>query len=626
MRIHLSVSLGVGSVLVLSCAFVGATSSWAAPLATFTVEAGAQARVDTPVSAPLAGVPEAMSGVSLRLEEIKGSQRVGVPAQVEPGATPRLWWILAGTTLAGATRVFELVEGEPAQAQAVRAVKNDKFLDIVVGGQNVLQYNHAIVPLPAELGNMPEARRRLYDRSGFIHPLWSPKGSVLTDIHPPDHFHHMGIWMPWTHTRYEGKMVDFWNVGDGTGTVRFVKYLSTTEGPVYGGFRSEQEHVALKTSKGEQVILKEVWDVRAFNVGGPETGYWLVDFKSTQRCVAPEPLIQEEYRYGGLGFRAARQWKGENAANLTSEGKTRVDGHATRARWCDNAGVIDGQWEGVTFYSHPANFGHPEPMRLWPEPDNYIFFNFCPSQLGEWEMDPGVDHVFQYRWYVHEGKIVVADAERVWNDYADPPQVKAVFARPAGATALFDGTDPELSLWQRDGGGEIGWQVADDVMQITPDSGSIVTKQPYRDFMLHVEFKTPDMPQAQGQGRGNSGVYLQKRYEVQILDSYGLEPKNNDCGAIYQVKAPDVNACKKPDEWQSYDILFHAARFEGTKKVADARITVYQNGAPIHDDVAIPNKTGAGRPEGPEPGPILLQDHGNRVSFRNIWIKAIDER
>ncbi|MBN1359856.1 MAG: PmoA family protein [Sedimentisphaerales bacterium] len=620
MRPRLSVSLTVVCLLVLC----GSVATGAAPLATFTVEAGEHARVDTPVSAPLTGVPEALSGGSLRLEEVKGSQRVGVPAQVEGGDVPRLWWILSGTTPAGATRVFELVVGEPAQAQAVKAVKGDKSLDIVVGGKNVLQYNHAIVPAPQDLGRTPESRRSLYDRGGFIHPLWSPKGSVLTDIHPADHIHHMGIWMPWTHTRYEGNLVDFWNVGDGTGTVRFSKYLSTTDGPVYGGFQSEQDHVALKTSKGEQVILKEVWDVRAYNVGGPDKGYWLVDFKSTQRCVAEQPLIQEEYRYGGLGFRGARQWKGENSAYLTSEGKTRVDGHATRARWCDNAGVIDGQWEGVTFYSHPDNFGHPEPMRLWPEPDNYIFFNFCPSQLGEWEMKPGEDHVFQYRWYVHEDKIVVADAERVWNDYAHPPQVQAVFNRPAGATALFDGSDPELSLWQRDGGGEIGWQVADDVVQIAPNTGSIVTKQPYRDFILHVEFKTPNMPQARGQARGNSGVYLQKRYELQILDSYGLEPKNNDCGAIYQVKAPDVNACKKPEEWQSYDILFRAARFEGDKKVADARITVYQNGVLIHDDVAIQNKTGAGRPEGPDPGPILLQDHGNRVSFRNLWIAPLE--
>jgi hypothetical protein len=151
---------------------------------------------------------------------------------------------------------------------------------------------------------------------------------VLTDINPPDHLHHLGIWMPWTHTTYEGKMVDFWNVGDATGTVRFSKYLSTTTGSIYGGFQAEQDHVALKTSKGEQTILKEVWDVRVYNVGGPQK-YWLVDFQSTQRCVADQPLIQDEYRYGGLGYRATRQWKGPEADYLTSEGRPARDGHGT---------------------------------------------------------------------------------------------------------------------------------------------------------------------------------------------------------------------------------------------------------------------------------------------------------
>ncbi len=167
-------------------------------------------------------------------------------------------------------------------------------------------------------------------------------------------------------------------------------------------------------------------------------------------------------------------------------------------------------------------------------------------------------------------------------------------------------------------------------MKIVPGSGSIVTKQNFRDFKLHVEFKTPQLAaNVKGQARGNSGVYLQRRYEIQILDSFGLPPKNNECGSLYTVKAPDKNVCKQPGEWQSYDITFHAARFDGqgknAKKVKNACITVWQNGVLIHDDVEIPNKTGAGQPEGPEPGPILLQEHGSEVMFRNIRIVPLDE-
>jgi len=615
-------------VVGVSLMILSGVALCAEPLATITVEAGQYARTDTPVSVPLATVPQAVKGAALSLQEVRGADRVTVPAQVEQGATPRLHWILSGTLPAGQTRTYELVAGEARVDRVVKAVKDEKNLEISVGDAKVMQYHHAAAPAPKGVAKVPDSKLPLYDHSAFIHPLWSPKGNVLTDINPPDHLHHMGIWMPWTETKFEGKKVDFWNVGDGTGTVRFSKYVSTTTGPVYGGFQSEQDHIALQTSKGEQTILKEVWDVRVYNVGGPQKGYWLVDFQSTQRDVADQPLIQDEYRYGGLGFRATRQWKGANADYLTSEGKTRKDGHATRARWCDNYGKIGDEWEGVTFFSNPKNFRHPEPMRLWPEPDNYIFFNFAPSQLGAWEMKPGEDHVFRYRWYVHEGKPDVAQIERIWNDYANPPQVKVESARPQAATVLFDGTT-KFSQWQREGGGDIGWKLTDGEMQSVPKTGSIMTKRDYTDFMMHAEFRTPQMPDnVKGQGRGNSGIYIQRRYELQILDSYGLEPKNNECGAIYTFKAPDKNVCKKPGEWQTYDILFRAARWADKdgkpEKVQNARITVFQNGVLIQDNVEVPRKTGAGQPEGPKPLPILLQEHGNEVSFRNIWIMPLD--
>ncbi len=609
--------IGISLVILCGCA--------TKPLATITVEAGQYARTDTPVSVPLAAVPQAVKGAALSLQEVRGSERVTVPAQVEQGATPRLHWILSGTLPAGQTRTYELVAGEARVDRMVKAVKDEKNLQISVGDAKVMQYHHALVPLAQDIGKMSDQKRALYSHNAFIHPLWSPKGAELTDVSPPDHFHHMGIWMPWTETKFEGKKVDFWNVGDGTGTVRFSKYLSTTTGPVYGGFQSEQDHIALQTSKGEQTILKEVWDVRVYNVGGPQKGYWLVDFQSTQRDVADQPLIQDEYRYGGLGFRATRQWKGPNADYLTSEGKTRKDGHATRARWCDNFGKIGDEWEGVTFFSNPQNFRHPEPMRLWPEPNNYIFFNFAPSQLGAWEMKPGEDHVFRYRWYVHEGKPDVAQIERIWNDYANPPQVKVESSRPEQVTVL----SKDFSQWQREGGGDIQWKIADGVMQSVPKAGSIMTKRDYTDFMMHAEFKTPQMPDnVKGQGRGNSGIYIQRRYELQILDSYGLEPKNNECGSIYTFKAPDKNVCKKPGEWQTYDILFRAARWADKDgkpvKTQNARITVFQNGVLVHDNVEVPRKTGAGQVEGPKPLPILLQEHGNEVSFRNIWIVPLD--
>ena len=190
---------------------------------------------------------------------------------------------------------------------------------------------------------------------------------------------------------------------------------------------------------------------------------------------------------------------------------------------------------------------------------------------------------------------------------------------PADADILFDGND--TSAWQHVNGKPVAWTIADGAMTVKRPGGSIVTKQAFNDFRLHVEFRVPAHPaKVKGQARGNSGVYLQQRYELQILDSYGLELKPSDCGGLYRRKAADVNMCRAPGEWQSYDIWFTAARFSDGKKTAKARITAIHNGVKIHDDVEIDGKTGAGKPEGPEPMPILLQDHGNPVSFRNIWI------
>jgi len=134
------------------------------------------------------------------------------------------------------------------------------------------------------------------------------------------------------------------------------------------------------------------------------------------------------------------------------------------------------------------------------------------------------------------------------------------------------------------------------------------------------------MPNAKGQARGNSGVYLQGRYEVQVLDSYGLDSKDNDCGGIYEVAKPLVNACKAPTVWQSYDIEFHAPVFRDGKKVSPPRVSVIHNGVQIHKDVAVTvDNTRSGLGGDPStPGPIMLQDHGNPVQYRNIWVVPLD--
>jgi len=179
---------------------------------------------------------------------------------------------------------------------------------------------------------------------------------------------------------------------------------------------------------------------------------------------------------------------------------------------------------------------------------------------------------------------------------------------PDGALVLFDGTN--VNEWS---GGKI---VEDKLLGPGP-----TTKKEFRDFKLHVEFRLPFRPASRGQSRGNSGVYIQRRYEIQILDSFGLDPKHDDCGSIYEQTAPAVNMCLPPLSWQTYDIDFTAARFdESGKKTANARVTVVHNGITIHDNAEIKGTTGLGRKEEDKPAPLYLQNHGNPVYFRNIWL------
>lgn len=185
-------------------------------------------------------------------------------------------------------------------------------------------------------------------------------------------------------------------------------------------------------------------------------------------------------------------------------------------------------------------------------------------------------------------------------------------APPPNAIVLFDGT----SLTKFDEG------------KLTAEgclAPGAVTKLPVRDFQLHLEFQTPYMPYAREQARGNSGVYIQRRYEVQILDSFGLVPKFNDCGALYRLQSPDLNMSFPPLAWQTYDIFFTAARWDAEgNKTTPAEITVLHNGVPIHRQRAVVAKTGAGQPETAYDGPILFQDHGNPVQFRNVWLVVRD--
>ena len=186
---------------------------------------------------------------------------------------------------------------------------------------------------------------------------------------------------------------------------------------------------------------------------------------------------------------------------------------------------------------------------------------------------------------------------------------------PEGGIQLFDGTQASVDKhWKT------GAKLVDGLLQ-----QGCTSTDTFQDFTVHIEFRTPFMPKARGQDRGNSGLYYQGRFESQMLDSFGLDGKQNETGGIYTIRDPDLNMCLPPLTWQTYDAEFTAARYEGDKKISNARVTVRLNGVVVQPDTEIPNITrSAPLPESPEPGPIYLQDHHNPVRYRNIWVVPRD--
>ncbi|MCX6565890.1 MAG: DUF1080 domain-containing protein [Candidatus Aminicenantes bacterium] len=224
------------------------------------------------------------------------------------------------------------------------------------------------------------------------------------------------------------------------------------------------------------------------------------------------------------------------------------------------------------------------------------------------------------KWAIH-------DETRPMPPVVDPGPAGPPVPAPSDAVVLFDGRD--LSKWVTGKGEPAKWKVENGYMEVVKGTGSIRTKERFGDCQLHVEWASPGVVVEAGQGRGNSGVFLMDTYEVQILDCYDNRTyADGMTAAIYGQYPPLVNACRKPGEWQAYDIVFHAPRFDPEGKLLQpARMTVFHNGCLVHDDVELTGPTAHKvRPPyeaHPETLPLSLQDHGHPVRFRNIWIRGL---
>ena len=279
-------------------------------------------------------------------------------------------------------------------------------------GSEVLRYYSGLNSPPAGLDER-------YHRSGYIHPVLSPAGVVLTNhLNEDQHPHHSGIWSAWTRTEFEGRTPDFWNIHQNSGRVDGEgDPESIWEGVVQAGFTTRHRFVDL--SAGEPVVaLNEEWKVQVYPLY--DGSFHLFDLTITQSANSDAPLFLPEYRYGGVGFRGHADWDNPDLVQfLTSEGEGR-EGHATRVRWTHIGGFSEGSLAGITIMDHPSNPRFPQTVRIHPDEP---FFNFAPVQLGDMEIQPGSPYTVRYRYVTYDGEPDLEKIETLWRDFAYPPGV-----------------------------------------------------------------------------------------------------------------------------------------------------------------------------------------------------------
>lgn len=408
------------AIVLFVLLFLTGTSVLAQRLATFEVELSKPANgLNLPVSVNLDEVTFVKDSM-LTLVEVVNGVETAVPSQVQQGDHRILTWNVNTGTNKSKKRTYRLLEKAPATYNEVIAKDADGAMTIQAGNHSLLRYQFQTVYPPA-------GQDTNYKRSGFIHPLWTPKGQELTRIQAPDHYHHYGIWNPWTHTLFEGDTVDFWNIKGKQGTVRFARFVSETNGNIFSEFEALHEHVAFKGRKGgEKVALNELQTIKVYQPAN-NSDYYILDITSKLSCASESPLKIIAYRYGGLGWRTTGFWDNKNMEVLTSEGKTRKDTDGSKARWCIVQGALpDNEYGGAVMLSYPGNYNHPEPMRIWVENTNQrgdMFANFAPTKDRDWLLVPGKTYVLKYRFVVFNGKFDKDKAESAWQYYANPPKI-----------------------------------------------------------------------------------------------------------------------------------------------------------------------------------------------------------
>ena len=303
-------------------------------------------------------------------------------------------------------------QNEPSKSHLFTKKENGKLV-FTLDDQPILSYQYDIL-------YPPEGVDSIFKRSGFIHPLKTLAGHTLTQIHPKDHWHHFGIWNPWTQVLFKGDTLDFWNIGGGGATIRFAGFKKIDSNSNSITMTALHEHVVLRKDSDE-VALNEL---QTLTVTRGNDDYYLLDLKFEYNCATDSPLKILKHRYAGLGWRATEAWNATNSEVLSSKGYTRDNVDGTTGRWCIVQGALGTDYGGIVMLSHPDNYNYPEPLRIWPKDqhEGAVFANFAPTKTKDWLLKPDSTYILKYRMVVFDGKVNADKAEKWWKEFSTTVQ------------------------------------------------------------------------------------------------------------------------------------------------------------------------------------------------------------
>lgn len=374
----------------------------AAHAQTLKIQAGPHDRVQTVVTVPILEVMPKNPCLLTSTGET-------LPFQLSDDGTASF---ILPVLAAGKTAEFELLAiARPLPSSVVASVIDD-----------LVNFRIQERPITSFVGKGKLPREDIppiYLRGGYLHPLRTPMGNIVTDDYPANHIHHHGIWTAWTSTVFQGRKPDFWNMGAGKGKVDCKEIGFSWSGPVHAGLEAENEYLDL--TSGEPITaLNESWTTKVFAVQDTENPHNLVELTFVHRPAGDDGLKLPKFRYGGLGIRGAKAWDGiENAGFLTSEGiADRDEANGKPARWIAMSGTAGEGKAGIAILGHPENFRAPQPIRVHPtEP----FISFAPQMAGDMEIAHDQAYRSAYRFVIFDGEPDEKLLDRLWNDYAAPP-------------------------------------------------------------------------------------------------------------------------------------------------------------------------------------------------------------